>query len=330
MPTVSRPNRDALREAVDIYIDAMRPFIVRNLRAVRGAKVEDLVECSLHDRQIGQFRQAMRNNQNSVGASIDFAYFPLIVRKQWREVFALQFDHNLSAQNVMWQIKDARDAAIHIGALDMDYDLVNARLYDISDMLGRIRNQDAKSAVERIKSRLSSRPEPPSDSPGVEPYRLPHSAESRVLVVAAKRAWPMYERMSIYRCQPGRSFQPSAYIAFYTSGEIKPYIPKVESVIESLDMMKWEDKDIDALDDYQRKLAEELYARIKRENRGSEFGGQHKWMFLSGPDDAETVKLNSPVANDKKDKNGNLTPFTYGHGYADLESLKKARWTSEL
>ena len=338
MTIVSRPNKDSLIKAIDIYTDAMRPFIVRNLKTVRGARVDDLVERSLRDDQVRHFRQAMRKNQNNVEASIDFAYFPRIVMQYWLEVFALQFDHNLSARNVMWQIKDARDAAAHPPSTsDMDYDLVNARLYDISDMLGRIRNQDAKSAVERIKEQLSNPyPSPiPSNPDPVIPIkpdrpkpRLPLPAESRVLVVAAKRAWPTYNRFSIYRCQPRRSFQPSSHIAFYTAGEIKPYIPKIESVIESIDMTQRED--IEKLDGRQRNLAEELHKKVERENWLSEFGGQHKWMFLSGFDDAETVKLSNPVANDKKNKNGNPTAFTQSHTYADLESLKKARWTSEL
>ena len=118
-----------------------------------------------------------------------------------------------------------------------------------------------------------------------------------------------------------RSFQPSSHIAFYTAGEIKPYIPKIESVIESIDMTQRED--IEKLDGRQRNLAEELHKKVERENWLSEFGGQHKWMFLSGFDDAETVKLSNPVANDKKNKNGNPTAFTQSHTYADLESLKR-------
>ena len=300
MTTVNRPNRDAFRKAVDIYIDAMRPFIVRNLRTIRGAKVEDLVERSLNDGQIWRFRQAVRNNHNNVEASIDFAYFPLIVGEYWREVFSAQFDNNLSARNAMWQIKDARDKAEHRGKLDMDCDLVNARLYDISDMLGRIRNQDAKSAVVGIKEQLCNRPIPSIPEPNV----LPRSAESRVLVVAAKRAWPTYERLGIYRCQPRRSFQPSGYIAFYTAGEIKPCAPKIESVIESIDMMRPEE--IKELNGPQRDLAGELCNRIKRENLSHEFSGKRKLMFLSGPDDSDTVKLSGPIANDKRGKNGNL------------------------
>ena len=42
MQTTNRPNEDALRQAIDIYRDAMRPFIVRQLRRVRGAKVEEV------------------------------------------------------------------------------------------------------------------------------------------------------------------------------------------------------------------------------------------------------------------------------------------------
>ena len=89
-------------------------------------------------------------------------------------------------------------------------------------------------------------------------------------------------------------------------------------------------EEIEELNGPQRELAGELYNRIKRENLSHEFSGKRKLMFLSGPDDSDTVKLSGPIANDKRGKNGNLTPFTYGHRYADLESLKKAHRTSEL
>ena len=36
MAKMDRPNRDALSDALDIYRDAMRPFIVRYLKRVRG------------------------------------------------------------------------------------------------------------------------------------------------------------------------------------------------------------------------------------------------------------------------------------------------------
>ena len=51
MTTVARPNRIALNNVLDIYRDAMRPFIIRCLRRVPGQQIEDVIRDSLNERQ---------------------------------------------------------------------------------------------------------------------------------------------------------------------------------------------------------------------------------------------------------------------------------------
>lgn len=51
MTTRPRPNRDALSEAIDIYRDAMRPFILRRLRQVRGTTLDKAITSALGDRR---------------------------------------------------------------------------------------------------------------------------------------------------------------------------------------------------------------------------------------------------------------------------------------
>ena len=57
-----------------------------------------------------------------------------------------------------------------------------------------------------------------------------------VLVVAASGAWSVYEKYSVYTCQPNRSFRPSNHISFYADREIKYLLPRIKSVIEVIDM----------------------------------------------------------------------------------------------
>jgi hypothetical protein len=42
--------------------------------------------------------------------------------------------------------------------------------------------------------------------------------EDRVLVVAARKAWPEYQEHGLYFCQANRSFKPVDHLAFYTGG----------------------------------------------------------------------------------------------------------------
>ena len=53
------PNRDALRQANDIYLDAMRPFIIRLLNQVPGEAAEDLIQDALMPEQQNAFWQKL-------------------------------------------------------------------------------------------------------------------------------------------------------------------------------------------------------------------------------------------------------------------------------
>ena len=154
------------------------------------------------------------------------------------------------------------------------------------------------------------------------------SFEKRVIVFPAPSAWPMYRKLSVYRRSVGRSFRKSAYLGFYANGEIKPIIPKIKSEIPSIDLRKQEE--IDKLEDGQRKLAQELINKIEHTGYWHEFGQAFHLMFLSGSDDEETVKLASPIKNDKVGKSGRRTAFTQSFTYVNLDKLKSAQTTRDL
>ena len=84
---------------------------------------------------------------------------------------------------------------------------------------------------------------------------------------------------------------------------------------------------IEYLEGDEKKLAEELLTQSEKHH--------YKWltqkvMFLSKPDDDETVKLKQKIINDQKDKSGKNVAFVMGQRYVTLESLKTASKTSEL
>lgn len=58
--------------------------------------------------------------------------------------------------------------------------------------------------------------------------------EDRVLLVAARRAWPEYQEHGIYFCQSGRSFKPVDHLAFYTNGEIKTTVPRITARVDEV------------------------------------------------------------------------------------------------
>ena len=158
MQTTNRPNEDALRQAVDIYRDAMRPFIVRQLRRVPGASVEELIGRGLGDRQADEFYRKLSEN-NDIESAIDLNYFPKVIRDNWRAAFAQQFKNDLTVQSTLWLIKTARDQIAHPGTQDIEAEYTRVHLYHIADLLGRINVPDEKQTVETVRDNLFTSPE---------------------------------------------------------------------------------------------------------------------------------------------------------------------------
>ena len=173
MTKTDRPNRDALSAALDIYRDAMRPFIVRHLKRVRGKGVEDVIGESLHDRQAEQFRRNLAQGR-SIEDAIDINDFPNLISRQWHAVFKQAFGDDRTVQSLLWMIAKIRNEVAHPNTQDMDAEYARSRLYDIADVLGRINASDAKRDVEGIRDRLVSESAPrdaPSESENAKPAR---------------------------------------------------------------------------------------------------------------------------------------------------------------
>ena len=163
--TVDRPNKDAINKAIDIYRDAMRPFIVRSLRGIRGQRLEDVIYRSLNPNQQSQFQSNMTRNSGNVEAAIDVGDFPHLISRNWRDVFSRQFPGGGQVvQNLSWVIKEARDKAAHPDAVDLDTEFTRSRLYDITDVLGRINAPAQRQEVEAIRDWLLSGPQQETDT----------------------------------------------------------------------------------------------------------------------------------------------------------------------
>ena len=175
--TVDRPNREALNKALDIFRDAMRPFIVRTLKRVPGRQVEDLIANSLHYNQSDRFRQNLRESNGDLEASIDIGDFPNIIGRNWRDAFSRQFPDDSSAQSTTWLIKGARDKAAHPAPRDLETEYARVHLFHIADVLGLINRPSEESDVERIRDQLLAA-DGPGDAPKEQPAK-PAAASGR-------------------------------------------------------------------------------------------------------------------------------------------------------
>ena len=165
MAIIDRPNKDALTKAVDIYRDAMRAFIVRQLRQVKGHKLEELVSESLNQERAVNFKAALQKGLK-VEDFIDTSDFPHIIKRRWHEVFARFFDGDRNIENQAHIInQSARNKEAHPTSTDIGDRETQTALLNIIDALDRIRAPQAKEAVEKIKDRLLGAPTPPPPPP---------------------------------------------------------------------------------------------------------------------------------------------------------------------
>ena len=133
MNSPKRPNQDALYQALNIYCDAMRPFILRNLKTVQGLSPED------------QF-------QNE--ADIDFGDFPHLFRKYWHDAFKQRFDPDRDVRSAVGIITEARNNTFHTETEDLTSGYALARLHEIADILGQINAPEQKQKVEAIRDKV--------------------------------------------------------------------------------------------------------------------------------------------------------------------------------
>ena len=187
MTTIQRPNKDALIKVIDIYRDAMRPFLIHHLRQVPGGRVEDAIKQALRDNQANQFDLNIRNGR-TVEESIDVNDFPELVQTHWRDLFSKWFTGDRTIRNRLFEIKTIRDEASHPGASDLDEEKTRAHIYMVADVLSKIGRTEEKTEVEKIRDDLFIRPlaeatvhtEQPQSTQGIfEEISAPRASELR-------------------------------------------------------------------------------------------------------------------------------------------------------
>ena len=135
MVTTIRPNKDALSSAIDIYRDAMRPFVLHRLRRVPGATVERAISTALGDRRVDEVNQKLRQGYR-IEDVIDVNDFPHLVQRHWRDVFSEVFGDDRTIQSELWLISRARNQVSHPGAQDLEAEYASVHIYHIANVLG--------------------------------------------------------------------------------------------------------------------------------------------------------------------------------------------------
>ncbi len=151
-----------------------------------------------------------------------------------------------------------------------------------------------------------------------------------VLVVPARVALPEYLELSLYMCQPNRTFRAVSHLAFYAGGRIDPHVPAVLGSVESVLIGEEGVRAAEGLDEALRAQLLAVVRRLEAES-SPRLGLEQKVLFLSAPDAPETVHLPRPVENDLLSESGRPAAFVQGQRYVPLSALQAGpKTTSEL
>ncbi|MDE0086291.1 MAG: hypothetical protein OXU23_11295 [Candidatus Poribacteria bacterium] len=137
MSTSKYPNRDTLQKALDIYLDAVRPFVVRCLNQISEETAEDIIE------------------KTCGNDTIECKDIPYLFRTYW-DPFDKHFysvDQYYEARSAVQIIVEGRNRASH-PPWDIDSEFTRTQLFIIAELLGKINRSDKQQEVEKIRDDL--------------------------------------------------------------------------------------------------------------------------------------------------------------------------------
>lgn len=161
-------------------------------------------------------------------------------------------------------------------------------------------------------------------SAAMDQYAQRPIAVADTAVVAAKDAWPLYQRSYAYVCQPSRFFRPVDRIAFYVDSHIQIDIPRIQHRRDNID---WSPTSADRLrasaDPVDRKIA-----RVIDESRSDGWtGGAYQVFLLTRVGDPVHRQLVDPLPHRGV---GRGSAFTQRQRYVSLHALETSASTADL
>ena len=163
MTTASRyPNRDAIRRALDIYIDAMRPFVVRCLRPTSAEGLRAAIVSYLNPGQQQNFADAIARNGGNIPAAIDIGILRTLINAAWFDHFRSEFKYTDTVRSAVNFITETRNEESHMGLGDHDAGRAYVCLYHITTVLKHTGNTDACRAVADLMTQIAPQRRPAS------------------------------------------------------------------------------------------------------------------------------------------------------------------------
>ena len=119
--------------------------------------VESAVIDSLGYRRANEIERLLIQSDRNIESAIDINDFPYIVNKNWDSAFDTLLNDDRAFRNQLWLIVECRNAEwAHPSDGDAECESTRAHLFLIADVLGKIKNTEAKDRVEAIRDELFS------------------------------------------------------------------------------------------------------------------------------------------------------------------------------
>ena len=156
MTIVERPNQEALTKAIDIYLDAIRPFLTHNLRQVSGRTVEESVLQSLPPDRAEYFAQN-RPLADSLESALEASHVEFILNHYWIEVFSPFFRNSDVVFVKLRSVTAARNQVSHPAfRRDLDGDATLEYFDALLFLLGTIGAREESEAVAVIRAEAAN------------------------------------------------------------------------------------------------------------------------------------------------------------------------------
>lgn len=208
---------------------------------------------------------------------------------------------------ILEELRQLRNQIAHHEAIhDRDLDVSAGRALDLIGWMDPEARDWVADAV-RVGEVLSGRPVPP---------------EPVAVVVAAGKAWPMYEKVHAYVCQTGRSFRNVSHVAFYVHGTIQA---EIAQVVSRRDRVPFSSEEVGRLM-ATKETADKRLALVMKNARANGWDDPTYQVFvLTKPGEKGHVTLDAPITH----QTGGGA-YTQGQRYATLADLQRASTTSDL
>lgn len=149
----SFPNRNAVDEAITAYLPAMREFIVRQLKQIRGSRVPELMLSAAYGARLSRFQEGFNEGLEPEDI-IEVNDCPAIVAKHWNERFKHACNGSTRLRNRLGIITEGRNATAHFKQEDMSIGDAIEYLNAMAIVLEVIGDQHSQQRVADIRDSL--------------------------------------------------------------------------------------------------------------------------------------------------------------------------------